>query len=242
MLRVFAALSVFFFASICNSVDNPTTPSPGTDDFVYLNFTCLAFFARRISVFIDENPPTNYTIEPKNPVGHCGDNETASLSFSADIGSHTIPSLNISYVDSLADYVSRFVFVSDGYRYWSLNASTVQFNDKVYNLSMKWPDSPLSMGFKCYDMGRVVAVNSTPNIGFSFLGLQVQPFGITNGVFTEANDCVGFFTTEIFSNLFVIFLLLGIFTYGLVMIMGIQTNDSFDDPKHKMIQIGGTSD
>ncbi|KAL5112634.1 V-type proton ATPase subunit S1 [Taenia crassiceps] len=107
---------------------------------------------------------------------------------------------------------------------------------------MKWSNSPISMGFKCSDMGRIAAINSTPSVEFSFLGLQVQPFGITDGVFTEANDCVGFFTTEIFSNLFVIFLLLSIFTYGLVMMMGVQTNDSFDDPKHKAIQIGGTTD
>ncbi|VDK22877.1 unnamed protein product [Taenia asiatica] len=142
----------------------------------------------------------------------------------------------------MAYYGPRFGFLSDGYRYWSLNTSTVQFNNEVYNLLMKWSHSPISMGFKCSDMGRIAAVNSTPSVEFSFLGLQVQPFGITNGVFTEANDCVGFFTTEIFSNLFVILLLLGIFTYGLVMMMGVQTNDSFDDLKHKMIQIGGTSD
>ncbi|CDS35771.1 ATPase H transporting lysosomal accessory [Echinococcus multilocularis] len=231
MSGVCLALLVFLLVSLCQFMDSLAQPVPSPDNFIYLNFTCLAFYARKIHLFINEDTPKNYTMQPKNPVAFCGDNKTASLSFIADAGSPTVSSLNIS-----------FGFLSDGYRYWSLNTSTVQFNNKIYSLSMKWLDSPISMGFKCSDMGRVAAVNSTPSVEFSFLGLQVQPFGITNGVFTEANDCVGFFTTEIFSNLFVIFLLLGIFTYGLVMIMGIQTNDSFDDPKHKMIQIGGTSD
>lgn len=71
-------------------------------------------------------------------------------------------------------YGPRFGFLSDGYRYWSLNTSTIQFNAKTYNLSMKWSDSPTSMGFKCSNMGLIAAVNSTPGVELSFLGLQVR--------------------------------------------------------------------
>ncbi|VDL95125.1 unnamed protein product [Schistocephalus solidus] len=70
----------------------------------------------------------------------------------------------------------------------------------------------------------------------------VQPFDVVDGRFGDVNDCVGFFTPGIISNLLIVFLLLGIFSYGLSMVMGIQTNDAFDDPKSKMLQIGSTAD
>ncbi|KAL7062081.1 hypothetical protein AAHC03_0432 [Spirometra sp. Aus1] len=86
------------------------------------------------------------------------------------------------------------------------------------------------------------AVGSTPPAQIVFTGLQVQPFDAVDGRFGDANDCVGFFTAGIISNLLIVFLLLGIFSYGLSMVMGIQTNDAFDDPKSKMLQIGSTTD
>ncbi|KAM3183757.1 hypothetical protein ACTXT7_009757 [Hymenolepis weldensis] len=126
--------------------------------------------------------------------------------------------------------------------YWTLDKATAEFGGKMYDLLMKWTDAPTTRGYKCSNMGRVLASKSDPRVEFVFHGLQVQPFGITNGVFTEADDCVGFMSPEIFSSLFVIFLLLGIFAYGFVMLMGIQSNDTFDDPKHKMIQLGGSTE
>ncbi|VDO07474.1 unnamed protein product [Rodentolepis nana] len=131
-----------------------------------------------------------------------------------------------------------FDFLSTDLGYWTLDKATAEINNGIHKLLMKWADTPVTMGYKCSNMGRVLASNSDPKVEFVFHGFQVQPFGITNGVFTDAEDCVGFMSPEIFSSLFVIFLLLGIFAYGFLMLTSIQTNDTFDDPKHKMIQLG----
>ncbi|KAM7533518.1 hypothetical protein Aperf_G00000126079 [Anoplocephala perfoliata] len=176
-----------------------------------------------------ENPTKNYSIQLTTSSGSCAQDGKASLGFTAKTESQSIPVVELT-----------FDFLSDDLGYWTLDKATAKFNDTPHILLMKWSKSPTSMGFKCSNIGNIVAVDSEPRVEFVFHGLQVQPFGITNGVFAEAIDCVGFMSTEIFSSLFIVFLLLGIFAYGLVMLMGIQTNDTFDDPKHKMIQLGGT--
>ncbi|VDD83626.1 unnamed protein product [Mesocestoides corti] len=208
------------------------TPNVDSENYIYFNVSgCLAFFARRIDVIIADNPSVNFTIKPVLTGGNCGNGNMSSLSFSANTSSVVLPAVDFSF---------QFASYQNGY--WGLDSSKAMYNATTYKLAMEWPQSPISMGFKCSNMAQIVALNSTPRVEFSFTGLQVQPFGISDGIFTEATDCIGFLSSEILSSLLVTFLLLGIFTYGLVMVMGIQTNDSFDDPKHKVTQIFGTTD
>ncbi|KAA3670450.1 uncharacterized protein DEA37_0013304, partial [Paragonimus westermani] len=73
---------------------------------------------------------------------------------------------------------------------------------------------------------------------FCLICSQVQPLDASGGRFSAATDCTGFFTIGIWSTLVVSFLLIGILTYGLQMLMAIKPNELYDDPKVKMVQLG----
>ncbi|KAF7258979.1 hypothetical protein EG68_03876 [Paragonimus skrjabini miyazakii] len=97
------------------------------------------------------------------------------------------------------------------------------------------------MSFKCTSPPLVTLVSSTvnpPPLALRFTWLQVQPLGASGGRFSAATDCTGFFTIGIWSTLIVSFLLIGILTYGLQMLMSIKPNELYDDPKVKMVQLG----
>jgi V-type H+-transporting ATPase S1 subunit len=51
---------------------------------------------------------------------------------------------------------------------------------------------------------------------------------------------VGFFSIGILSGIFITILLMGIITWGIVMIMNVNTMDRFDDPKGKQITVTAT--
>ena len=57
------------------------------------------------------------------------------------------------------------------------------------------------------------------------------------GKFGQVNDCQGFFTLGIWSALITLFVLIMVFFFGLCMLMSIDTQDRFDDPKGKIIQV-----
>lgn len=69
--------------------------------------------------------------------------------------------------------------------------------------------------------------------------LQAQAFMDENS-FGQAVDCIPYFNIEIWTGLFVVFLMLFILTWGLQMLMDVNTNDRFDDPKGKTITISAT--
>ncbi|KAM6976742.1 V-type proton ATPase subunit S1b [Aplochiton taeniatus] len=72
----------------------------------------------------------------------------------------------------------------------------------------------------------------------NFIDFQIQGFGLANGTnFSYASDCAGFFTAGIWMGLIVTLLMLWILTYGLHMIMQINTMDRFDDPKGPSISV-----
>ncbi|CAD5118786.1 DgyrCDS7465 [Dimorphilus gyrociliatus] len=59
-------------------------------------------------------------------------------------------------------------------------------------------------------------------------------------VFHNAEDCVGFFTTAIWSGLIAVFVLVVVLVFAILMIMDIKTMDRFDDPKGKHLNLGKT--
>ena len=70
---------------------------------------------------------------------------------------------------------------------------------------------------------------------------QIQPFVEGNATkFDGANECIGFFSEGSVTVLVVSFVLIGILSFGLIMIMNIQTVDKFDNPKGKQINMAGT--
>lgn len=114
-------------------------------------------------------------------------------------------------------------------------ARTIYLNEKRF-----FSDSPVSAysrrSFGCGDL-RLNHASEQVIIG----GVQMQPaFGADEKLekFSDYhNDCVGFFSPGIWAALFVVILLLSIFTWGLTMIMDIRTMDRFDDPKGKTITV-----
>lgn len=59
-----------------------------------------------------------------------------------------------------------------------------------------------------------------------------------NSKFGPSYDCIGFFSIGILSGWFVTIILLGILTWGITMVMSVNTMDRFDDPKSKPIAVG----
>lgn len=69
-------------------------------------------------------------------------------------------------------------------------------------------------------------------------GLQIQPYiDETDQEFGQAMDCVPYFSIAIWTGIFIVLLMLFIMSWGLTMLMDINTNDRFDDPKGKTITI-----
>ncbi|XP_051282268.1 ATPase H+ transporting accessory protein 1a [Dicentrarchus labrax] len=74
----------------------------------------------------------------------------------------------------------------------------------------------------------------------SFQDFQVQGFSVTNGEFSYASDCAGFFSPGIWMGLMTSLLMVLVLTYGLHMIMQLHTMDRFDDPKGPAISVPQT--
>lgn len=76
-------------------------------------------------------------------------------------------------------------------------------------------------------------------VSLNFTDLQVQPYAEAVR-FTAPIDCVPYFSSAIWSGIFVVFILILVSAWGTIMIMDINTNDRFDDPKGKTITITAT--
>ncbi|XP_034027941.1 V-type proton ATPase subunit S1 [Thalassophryne amazonica] len=74
----------------------------------------------------------------------------------------------------------------------------------------------------------------------SFEDFQIQAFNVTEGEFSYASDCAGFFTPGIWMGLMTSLLMVLVLTYGLHMIMQLHTMDRFDDPKGPAISVPQT--
>jgi len=78
---------------------------------------------------------------------------------------------------------------------------------------------------------------SNETVTLQLTGAQVQAFGLKNGKFDYAQDCVGFFTLPIWMGLFSVSILVTILMGGIIAMMGIQTMDRFDDPKGPVVNL-----
>jgi V-type H+-transporting ATPase S1 subunit len=59
----------------------------------------------------------------------------------------------------------------------------------------------------------------------------------TNFTFGQINYCQGFFTPGIWMSVSASFILIGILSFALSFLLGINTMDKFDDPKSKPLLI-----
>ena len=65
----------------------------------------------------------------------------------------------------------------------------------------------------------------------------MQPFGIKNDKFSQANDCAGYFTPGIWMGLIITFILVFMLGAGMSMLADLKVMDKFDDPKGKTITV-----
>ena len=65
---------------------------------------------------------------------------------------------------------------------------------------------------------------------------QLQ-LNVTDNRFSDADDCLGFFSAAIWMGLVASLVLVLILSFGVGMLANINTMDRFDDPKGKSIQV-----
>lgn len=68
--------------------------------------------------------------------------------------------------------------------------------------------------------------------------LQIQPFDFKNDEFHDSFNCSTWFTIGTFAGLIILILFTSILAFGLLYIMTIKTNDRFEDPKGKPLNVG----
>ncbi|KAH8872673.1 ATPase [Schistosoma japonicum] len=232
--KILSLALLFELTSICTAQ---------SDNYTYFNVSgCLALFARSISVKFVNGKTANVVPIPSSslslsPISGCTDIKSVLVFTSSNVGEVT--SLNVS------------MGFSQSGRYWSLSDSSLSIvcqGDSKYcinvpgnPLSMKWAEAPLSLGYKCTKppvASAILPAGSGNSVSIQFSSLQVQPFGVKNGVFGDVTDCVGYFSIGVWSSLIVSILLVSVLTYGLVMLTSVQPNEIYEDPKKKMIQLG----
>ncbi|CAL8101561.1 unnamed protein product [Calicophoron daubneyi] len=113
-------------------------------------------------------------------------------------------------------------------------------------LVLPWLAGTSQYGYKCVHPPEALVVTKLEKLvdlhwGIRFSWLQVQPFGVKGGIFGPAVDCTRYFSIPIWGTLVVSFVVIGILTYGLQMILSIQPNPFFEDPKGKQVQLGGNA-
>lgn len=130
----------------------------------------------------------------------------------------------------------------------SISAGTWQasfrYNDNDESREKLHPRSPVSAYGYSYSFGCGDLYLESFTRHIRLIGFQFQPdFEVTadapldeNRQFSDrVSDCVGFFSPGIWGALFIAFLMIGILTYGISMMLDIRTMDKFDDPKGKTI-------
>ncbi|KAK7101680.1 V-type proton ATPase subunit S1-like [Littorina saxatilis] len=96
---------------------------------------------------------------------------------------------------------------------------------------------PLLYSFHCSSMQWYVSTKANSSqTQVTLGGFQIQPFNTTEG-FRLSQDCVGWFSTAIWMALVPVGLNIIILLFGMYMLSSLTTNDRFDDPKSKPLNI-----
>lgn len=211
------------------------------DNVTFVNeTTCMFFFGRIIVVNVESKgkiilPPTS---SPNGKATCQMDESTLNLTYTSV---EDIQSLDLSFV---LNKDSRTWQSSDTHISVKCTGSgKTCVNVPSGRLQLDWLTAPSNMSYKCTNtpVSRIISDAKSNPLGIQFHWLQFQPFDVSDGRFNAAVDCTGLFSIPIWSVLLVSFLLIGILSYGLVMLSAIQPNALYDDPKSKMVQLGGNN-
>ncbi|THD20740.1 hypothetical protein D915_008500 [Fasciola hepatica] len=231
------------------------------DNVTFVNDTsCMFFFGRIHLINTDNKGMITLPVKPSSsPKVVCRvDESTLQLKYSSV---DEIQSLDLRLVFSLAvcsfvQYPILFVSLSlsRDSRNWQFSSANISVvcsgtsktcvNVADGQLQLNWLTAPSNMSYKCTNTPVSTIITSDAKsipLAVRFYWLQFQPFDVSGGRFNEAVDCTSLFTIPIWSVLLVSFLLIGILSYGLVMLSAVQPNALYDDPKAKMVQLGGNN-
>ncbi|ELU03158.1 hypothetical protein CAPTEDRAFT_223026 [Capitella teleta] len=210
------------------------TADPGAN-YTFINLTgCIYFYMTQVDFYYF----TEHWELPQNP----------DVDPSSDCTNGTISLiLNYPAMTGLTDLQFIFEFSSTPSRMWTLDyfnlTYTVSGNStgSGNNVPMSTaliPDTPEKFSYHCYQgpMINETGKNVTNQAAVVFTSLQVQAFNLSES-FGYYNDCVGFFTIPIWTGIITTLLLVSILTFGVLMLLSIQTMDRFDDPKGKAITV-----
>ncbi|KAF4533143.1 hypothetical protein B566_EDAN007954 [Ephemera danica] len=122
--------------------------------------------------------------------------------------------------------------------YWSLLNVTVTHESANATMSANGVTAPYGFSYHCSN--DTIYSNEMYSLILKDFQVEALPPRPESEQFSNAYDCVYFFTIPILSGLMVTILLIFIMSIGLTMLMDIKTMDRFDDPKGKTITINAT--
>jgi len=170
--------------------------------------------------------------EDKNNVGECN-NETSSIVLNID--DNDVQKVTImlqSQNNTGLEWACQRIDVE------LKDTEIVSFDCGMQNVSWRMNSyntiiSPIQYSFVCNSM--MFKNNKT---SLYITGLQIQTISnSTESTFKDAYNCEGFFTLPILTGLFVGVILIAGLYLGTIMMINIQVQDRFDDPKGKTITV-----
>lgn len=201
----------------------------------------ILFWAQNFSVAFKDKwedlTPTTFGIKDLNMSGSFWNETDARLSLTYD------QLFSASTVTFTFILTNRFYPVS-ARRWFTMERLEVHSNGSVVYFNSSRVTAPSTYSFHCEYVstmsgnGDLLVPRVQPSLWQIHLwDFQIQAFNVTNGEFSYASDCAGFFSPGIWMGLLTSLFMLFIFTYGLHMILSLKTMDRFDDHKGPSISL-----
>lgn len=199
---------------------------------------CIMLWAQTLNVSFTTSTPAEWT-----------DLSTQTPTLDGSMCNSSNSRLVLNYVGGivLSFAMSQRFYPVSARNWFVLDTVTLQSNNVVASFSgNRSIYAPAEYSFHCQSVNSfrdallspLVSTGDASQWRVNFVDFQIQGFGLSNGTnFSYASDCAGFFTAGIWMGLIVTLLMLWILTYGLHMIMQINTMDRFDDPKGPSIAV-----
>ncbi|KAB7508172.1 V-type proton ATPase subunit S1 [Armadillidium nasatum] len=209
---------------------------PARNDPNFHNTGCMLLYLKNDMVV--EKANTSYYIlnnQTLDDVSDCQTNGFIQVRFK-DVNDFSIIRFKL--------YVRRF------YKHWAvksaeLTETTTKGAVTTIPLYAQWPMEyvPLNKSWACAKKLVFLSSNLTSTdetlVKLTINGVQMEAYTHNRTRFSDAWDCVGFFTIPIWMGLFAAMLLTLILIFGMLMLVDIKTMDRFDDPKGKHFMAKG---
>jgi hypothetical protein len=111
--------------------------------------------------------------------------------------------------------------------YWTMNE--IELDSTIFSITGEAPLAPLGFSYRCSN--KFIYKNGTTHLKLE--NIQVQPFLKGDHQFSDAYDCVGFFTAPILSGVFVTFIVMCALSLAITTIIDIKTPNRFENRSGK---------